>query len=133
MKFQGNAINAHIFDVTKDARECATGFPLTDIQHSMNAQTDSHKKTKNMEQIKVEMKPIGLEMTADRNDFALALKTWRLRSGLTQRQVAQKFKCSRYTIMDAENGKKVSWEMAYRLFARLADELRKEANDEKQV
>lgn len=86
-----------------------------------------------MEQIKVEMKPIGLEMTADRNDFALALKTWRLRSGLTQRQVAQMFKCSRYTIMDAENGKKVSWEMAYRLFARLADELRKEANDEKQV
>lgn len=73
------------------------------------------------------MKQNGLTMEADRNEFALALKTWRLRSGLTQRQVGQMFGCSRYTIMRAENAQAVTWEMAYRLFARLSDELRKEA------
>lgn len=79
-----------------------------------------------MEQIKVEMKQNGLSMEADKNEFALALKTWRLRSNLTQREVAQKFGCSRYTIMRAENAQTVTWEMAYRLFAKLSDELRKE-------
>lgn len=80
-----------------------------------------------MEQIKVEMKPQGLAMEMDRQEFALALKTWRLREGLTQRQVGERFGCSRYTIMKAENAKDVTWEMAYRLFARLSQELRKEA------
>lgn len=84
-----------------------------------------------MEQIKVEMKPNGLEMDVDKNEFALALKTWRLRSGLTQRAAGQRFGVSRYTIMKAENAKNVTWEMAYRLFAKLAVELRKEAQDEK--
>lgn len=84
-----------------------------------------------MEQIKVEMKPNGLEMDVDKNEFALALKTWRLRSGLTQREVGQRFGVSRYTIMKAENAKNVTWEMAYRLFAKLAVELRKEVQDEK--
>lgn len=79
-----------------------------------------------MEQIKVEMKSQGLTMEVDKNEFALALKTWRLRHALTQRQLATKWGCSRYTIMRAENGKAVTWEMAYRLFARLSDELRKE-------
>lgn len=79
-----------------------------------------------MTEIKVEMKPKGLEMEVDKNEFALALKTWRLRSGLTQKQVADRWNCSRFTIMRAENAKNVTWEMAYRLFARLSDELRKE-------
>lgn len=82
-----------------------------------------------MEQIKVEMKPNGLTMDVDKNEFALALKTWRLRNGLTQQQVGDKFGCSRYTIMRAENAKQVTWEMAYRLFAKLAAELRKEGNE----
>lgn len=82
-----------------------------------------------MEQIKVEMKPNGLTMDVDKNEFALALKTWRLRNGLTQQQVGNKFGCSRYTIMRAENAKQVTWEMAYRLFAKLAAELRKEGNE----
>lgn len=82
-----------------------------------------------MEQIKVEMKPNGLTMDVDKNEFALALKTWRLRNGLTQQQVGNKFGCSRYTIMRAENAKQVTWEMAYRLFAKLAAELRKESNE----
>lgn len=79
-----------------------------------------------MKQIKVEMKPAGLSMEVDKNEFALALKTWRLRQGLTQKEVAMRWGCSRFTIMKAENAKQVTWEMAYRLFARLSDELRKE-------
>lgn len=82
-----------------------------------------------MDQIKVEMKPKGLTMDVDKNEFALALKTWRLRQGLLQREVADMFGCSRYTIMKAENAKTVTWEMAYRLFAKLAAELRKEADN----
>lgn len=80
-----------------------------------------------MKQITVEMKPQGLTMEVDKTEFALALKTWRLRQGLTQSQVGERWNCSRYTIMRAENAKNVTWEMAYRLFARLSDELRKEA------
>lgn len=82
-----------------------------------------------MERINVEMKPQGLTMDVDKNEFALALKTWRLRQGLTQRQVGERFGCSRYTVMRAENAKDVTWEMAYRLFAKLANELRKEEKD----
>lgn len=74
------------------------------------------------------MRPNGLKMDVDKNEFALALKTWRLRAGLTQREAGERFGCSRYTIMRAENAKTVTWEMAYRLFARLAEELRKEAS-----
>lgn len=81
-----------------------------------------------MEKIKVTMKQKGLTMEADKNDFALALKTWRLRQGLTQAEVGKRWGCSRFTIMRAENAKQVTWEMAYRLFARLSDELRKEEN-----
>lgn len=82
-----------------------------------------------MKQITVEMKPQGLSMEVDKNEFALALKTWRLRHAMTQEEVGKKWGCSRYTIMRAENAKQVTWEMAYRLFARLSDELRKEASN----
>lgn len=79
-----------------------------------------------MEEIKVEMKVKGLEVEMDKEAFAMALKTWRLRQGLTQRQVGEKWNCSRFTIMRAESAKNVTWEMAYKLFARLAEELKKE-------
>lgn len=82
-----------------------------------------------MEQIKVEMRPRGLEMDVNKEEFALALKTWRLRQGLTQKQAGERFGCSRFTVMRAENAKNVTWEMAYKLFAKLANELRKEANN----
>lgn len=84
-----------------------------------------------MEQIKVEMKPNGLQLDVNKQEFALALKTWRLRHGMTQREVAARWGCNRFTIMRAEGGKQLTWEMAYRLFAKLADELRKEGIDEK--
>lgn len=79
-----------------------------------------------MDTIRVEMRPNGLRMEADKNEFALALKTWRLRNGLTQAEVGKRWGCSRFTIMRAENARQVTWEMAYRLFAKLSDELRKE-------
>lgn len=79
-----------------------------------------------MKTIKVEMKQQGLTMEADRNEFALALKTWRLRAGKTQKEVGDSWGVSRYTILRAENAKPITWEMAYRLFARLSEELKKE-------
>ena len=80
-----------------------------------------------MEQIKVEMKPQGLSMEVNKQEFALALKTWRLRQGLTQEEAGERFGVSRYSILRAENARNVTWEMAYRLFAKLSEELRKEA------
>lgn len=81
-----------------------------------------------MEQVKVEMKPKGLSMEVNKQEFALALKTWRLRQGLTQEEAGERFGVSRYTILRAENARNVTWEMAYRLFAKLSEELRKEAH-----
>lgn len=68
-------------------------------------------------------------MDVNKQEFALALKTWRLRAGKTQRQVAEMWNVSRYTIMRAESAGNITWEMAYRLFARLSQELRKEADN----
>lgn len=79
-----------------------------------------------MKTIKVEMKRQGLEMEINRQDFAMALKTWRLRQGLTQSQVGERWGVSRYTIMRAEGSREISWEHAYKLFAKLAVELEKE-------
>lgn len=76
--------------------------------------------------IKVEMKRQGLEMDVNRQDFAMALKTWRLRHGLSQKELGTRWGCSRFTIMRAEAAKDVTWETAYRLFAKLAHELEKE-------
>ena len=79
-----------------------------------------------MKKIEVKMEPRGLEMDVDKEQFALALKTWRLRQGLTQSQVGVMWGCSRYTIMRAESAKNITWEMAYKMFAKLAVELKKE-------
>lgn len=79
-----------------------------------------------MKKIEVKMEPNGLEMDVNRQEFALALKTWRLRRGLTQKQVGDAWGVSRWTIMRAECARDVTWETAYRLFARLSQELRKE-------
>lgn len=79
-----------------------------------------------MKKIEVKMEPRGLEMDVDKEQFALALKTWRLRQGLTQSQVGEMWGCSRYTIMRAESAKNITWEMAYKMFAKLAVELKKE-------
>lgn len=82
-----------------------------------------------MKPIKVHMQRKGLEMTCDKEEFALALKTWRLRNGLTQSQLGERWNCSRFTIMKAEKAKTITWEMAYRLFAKLSKELENEIHD----
>ena len=79
-----------------------------------------------MKKIQVEFKPDGITMDTDREQFALALKTWRLRAGLTQNQVADRWGTSRYTIIKCENAKPVSWPQAYKIFAQLAKELKNE-------
>lgn len=81
-----------------------------------------------MEKIVAEIKPQGVTMDVDRQQFALALKTWRLRANLTQREVGEMWNTSRYTIMRAEKAKPISWEQAYKLFAHLSEELRKEVS-----
>ena len=65
-------------------------------------------------------------METDKEQFAMALKTWRLRQRLTQKQLGERWGCSRYTILRAESANNLSWETAYKMFARLSDELRKE-------
>lgn len=75
-------------------------------------------------EVKIERKGLAVQM--DKEEFALALKTWRLRQGLTQRQVGDMWGVSRFTIMRAESARNVTWETAYRLFAKLAAELQKE-------
>jgi DNA-binding XRE family transcriptional regulator len=79
-----------------------------------------------MEHIEVKFERKGLAMESNREDVAMALKTWRLRSGLTQTDVAKRWNMSRWTILRVERAKNVSWEMAYRIFALLSEELRKE-------
>lgn len=68
-------------------------------------------------------------MECDRQEFALALKTWRLRAGLTQAAVARRWGVSRFTIMRAEAAHQITWEMAYRLFNQLSHELENEVHD----
>ena len=75
----------------------------------------------------IEIKQDGLKMDMDRQAFALELQTWRIRTGRTQIEAGEILGCSRYTIIDVEHAKPVSWRTAYKLFARLAEQLRKEA------
>lgn len=79
-----------------------------------------------MKKIQVKMEQKGLTMEADREQVAMALKTWRLRQGLTQQQVADMWGMSRFTIMRVENAKNITWMMAYKIFAKLSNELKKE-------
>lgn len=63
----------------------------------------------------------------DQKQLAQELKRWRARVGLNQSQVAERFGCSRYSIIRAEQSKHVGWLMTYRIAARLLQELREEA------
>lgn len=80
-----------------------------------------------MKTINCEMKREGLTMEADAEQFAMALKTWRLRKGYTQQRLGELWQVSRYTIMRAEKAKAMTWEMLYKLFARLSYELERES------
>lgn len=82
-----------------------------------------------MDKIEIKMEQRGVTLETDVEQFALALRTWRLRQGLTQTQAGDRFGVSRYTIIKVENGQKISWQTAYKLFARLSNELRKEVEN----
>lgn len=82
-----------------------------------------------MKKIEVKMERKGLDIDIDKEAFAMALKTWRLRNNLTQRQAGERMGCSRYTIIRAESARNITWEQAYKLFARLSEELRKEGEN----
>lgn len=71
---------------------------------------------KNLESLGIEREKLGLE-----------LAKWRVRQGMTQRQLAEKWGMSRYSILRAENGKSVGWQFVYAISAKLAAELRKES------
>lgn len=64
--------------------------------------------------------------TVDREALAKELFEWRVRSGHTQREVADMFGVSRYTIMRAESNDYLSLPTAYRVLSKLSQELRKE-------
>lgn len=68
----------------------------------------------------------ALRMDIDRAEFALELKTWRLRNRLSQRELARRWGTNRWLIMHAEGARDITWENAYKLFAKLAQELRNE-------
>lgn len=85
-----------------------------------------------MEKITPNMERKGIRMESDRDEVALALKTWRLRKGYTQKQVGQLFGISRWTIIKIERAQPVTWETAYRVFAKLSFELQKEGKEEQE-
>lgn len=78
------------------------------------------------ETITVELRQEGTQLDADRQQFALALKTWRIRMHYTQEQAARLVGCSRWTIIRAEQAKDISWQAMYRIFAFLSVELQRE-------
>lgn len=83
-----------------------------------------------MKNINVEMKREGLTMETDQQQFAMALKTWRLRKRYTQKRLAELWQVSRFTIMRAEAARNMTWEMVYKLFAKLSWELEREAKQQ---
>lgn len=82
-----------------------------------------------MEIIKTNFKREGVTMQTNMEEFAVALKTWRLRAGLTQQQLGDRWGTSRYTILRAEGARAITWESAYKLFAKLSYELEQEGRN----
>lgn len=80
----------------------------------------------NEKKVRVDIIPRGDEVDIDKASFGLALKMFRLRNNLTQKQLGERWGLSRYTILRAEKGVNLTWESAYRLFSRLSVELAKE-------
>lgn len=108
--------------------KCDCGFEKNDyICTAWRAQASNiHQTSKNMEEIKVKTNRQTLSVDIDRADFALSLKKWRLRNGLTQKQLGEHWGVSRETIVRAEGAKNLTWGTAYKLFARLSEALERE-------
>lgn len=76
--------------------------------------------------ITLTMSAQGVDMNVNREEMALALKQWRIRNDLTQRQLSARWNISRESIIRIEKAKPVTWQLAYRVFAKLSQELRQE-------
>lgn len=73
----------------------------------------------------IDMKKLSIISESARETLARELKMWRLRQGLTQTQVAKKFKTSKWSVLRAEHdANDVSEETAYKIYAALTRELR---------
>lgn len=72
----------------------------------------------------------GLVMDANAQELAVSLKTYRLRQGITQEQLAERWGCSRFTIMRLENCKRVAWETTYRIYNNLVKAIAREARED---
>lgn len=68
----------------------------------------------------------GHEMDVDRDQVALAVKKFRLRLGLSQRELGERWGLTRYQIIRVEKAKNLSWEAAYKTWAMLLRDLAKE-------
>lgn len=68
----------------------------------------------------------GLKMEADVVELAWQLKTYRIRSGLTQKQLAEKWGVSRYTLIRIEGGYEVGWPTMYKVTSKLIQATREE-------
>lgn len=75
-----------------------------------------------MKELTVTLKQEGTDLITNREDFAVAVKTWRIRHGMTQKELAAAAGISRYTIMRVENASnETSWITMYKLFNLMAD------------
>lgn len=68
-------------------------------------------------------------LNIDAAQLGRELATWRVRQGLTQREAANRFGTSRYTIMRIENAKHVGILLAYKVAASLARVIREEGGE----
>ena len=74
-----------------------------------------------MKELTVTLKQEGTDLITNREDFAVAVKTWRVRHGMTQKELAAAAGTSRYTIMRVENASnETSWITMYKLFNLMA-------------
>lgn len=75
-----------------------------------------------MENLTIEFKPVGLDLETNAEHFAVALKMWRKRMGLTQEQAAKRCGVSRWTIIKCEKAVEPSKWTMYRLFCRISQD-----------
>lgn len=73
----------------------------------------------------------GLTLETDQEELAMSLKTYRLRTGKTQEELAKEWGLSRFTIIRCERCKPVSWQTMYRVFNSLLKALEIEAKQDR--
>ena len=75
-----------------------------------------------VKELTIKLEHHGSDLVTNREDFAIAVKTWRVRQGMTQRELAKATGLSRFTIMRVENAsRETSWITVYKLFNYMAE------------